>query len=59
MLMFATRRAIGSAQEGLATKQRPLDAYISDNKASQLQEMAAQLDGFIQRRDMAAVVSGL
>lgn len=56
-LCLCARRLIAAAHEGLAAKQRLLDEYTGSNRSAQLQETTAQLDGFRQSRDAAAVVS--
>jgi hypothetical protein len=58
-LCVLLRRLIASAHEGLAAKQRLLDEYTSSNRSSQLQQTTSQLDGYRERRDAAARVSGL
>lgn len=49
-------RAIAAVYDGLAAKQRLVDEYTSSNRAAQLQEAAAQLESFRDRRDAAARV---
>jgi hypothetical protein len=56
LLLLCCHRAIAAVYDGLAGKQRLVDEYTSSNRAAQLQEAAAQLESFRERRDTAARV---
>jgi hypothetical protein len=55
-VLLCCYRAIAAVYDGLAGKQRLVDEYTSSNRAAQLQEAAAQLESFRERRDTAARV---